>query len=133
MRACSPTRLSSAPGTRMRAHISSSSMRGAVAPRKSIRAALTMSAVRASSAGPNPEAWADSGATRSPGTSMSPWAAASGTTEMTMRSRNRCRRSSAKRRGSWPDSMILSMTPKTVAPSRAAIASATSSSRESGV
>ena len=94
---------------------------------------LTMSAARVSSARPKRAAWPVSRSAWSCGTSMIPRAAASGTADTTTRSRSRCSRSSAKRRGSWPVSMTFSMTPKSVPPSSAASASTVSSSRLSGV
>ena len=132
-RAARPSVPWSAAGRRTRAQISSSSRRGAVAPRISVSPAATRSAARVRSAAPNRAAWATSRSPASSETSMSPVAGASGTAATMTRSRRRRRRSSVNRRGSWPVSMTLSTTPKTDAPSPAAKASTTSSSRLSGV
>ena len=69
----------SAPGSSTRAQISSSSSRGAVAPRISVSPVATRSAARLSSAGPNRAACATSRSPWSSGTSISPVAGASGT------------------------------------------------------
>ena len=132
-RAITPSVVWSAPGSSTRAQISSSSSRGAVAPLSSVRPSATRSAARLRSARPNRAACATSRSARSCGTSMSPVAGASGTAAMISRSRSRRSRSSVNRRGSWPVSITLSTTPKTVPPSPAANASTTSSRRFSGV
>ena len=132
-RASTPEVVSSAAGSRTRAQISSSSRRGAVAPRISVSPTATRSAARESSAPPKRLAWATRRSAASSPTSTRPLAEASGTALMTTRSRRRRSRSSVKRRGSCPDSTTRSTAPNTVLPSPAANASTTSSSRESGV
>ena len=132
-RASTPSVPWSAAGSSTRAQISSSSSRGAVAPRMSVSPAATRSAARVSSARPNRAAWATSRSPWSSETSIRPVAGASGTAATMTRSRSRRSRSSVKRRGSWPVSITLSTTPNTAAPSPAANASTTSSSRVSGV
>ncbi len=132
-RAITPSEPWSAPGSSTRAQISSSSSRGAVAPRISVRPVATRSAARLSSAAPNRAAWATSRSPASSATSMRPVAGASGTAVMMTRSRSRRSRSSANRRGSCPVSMTRSATANTDAPSPAANASITSSSSASGV
>jgi hypothetical protein len=82
---------------------------------------------------PKRAAWATSRSPWSWDTSISPLTGASGTAATITRSRIRRSRSSVKRRGSCPVSMTLSTTPNTAAPSPAANASTTSSSKESGV
>ena len=132
-RAWTPCVVWSAPGSSTRAQISSSSSRGAVAPRISVSPVATRSAARLRSARPKR---ADCATRRSPWsseTSIRPVAGASGTAATITRSRRRRSRSSVKRRGSWPVSITLSTTPKTDPPSPAAKASTTSSSRVSGV
>ena len=78
----------SAAGSSTRAQISSSSSRGAVAPRISVRPAATRSAARVSSARPNRAAWATSRSPWSSDTSISPVAGASGTADTMTRSRS---------------------------------------------
>ena len=114
-RAASPC---AAAGSRTRAHMSSSSSRGEVAPRISVRPVLKISAARVSSAGPIDAACWTSRSSSSAGRSSRPLAAASGTFARMTRSRKRSSRSAAKRRGSWPPSMTRSTAWKTAAPSR---------------
>ena len=99
-RAITPSLVWSAPGSRTRAQMSSSSRRGAVAPRISVRPAATMSAARLSSIAPKRAAWATRRSPASSATSMRPLAGASGTAATITRSRSRRSRSSVKRRGS---------------------------------
>ena len=131
--AITPSLVSSAPGSSTRAQISSSSSRGAVAPRISVSPDATMSAARLSSTDPKRAAWATSRSPASWATSRRPVADASGTAATITRSRSRRSRSSVNRRGSRPVSTTLSTTPKTAAPSTAANASTTSSRSVSGV
>ena len=132
-RAITPSAVWSAPGSSTRAQSSSSSRRGAVAPRISVRPAATMSAALLSSIAPKRAAWATRRSPASSETSIRPVAGASGTAVTMTRSRSRRSRSSVKRRGSCPVSTTLSTTEKTAAPSRVANASTTSSRSESGV
>ena len=122
-----------AAGSRIRAQISSSCMRGAVAPVISVRPALTMSAARVSAPGPNRDCWPRIRSSWSSGTPRSTDAAPSGTAATMMRSRRRSSRSSTNRRGSCPDSMTLSTWVKTAAPSPAASASMVASSSSPSV
>ena len=121
------------PGRRMRAQISSSCSRGAVAPVISVRPVLTMSAARDSAPGPNAACCTRMRSSWSSGTPRSTCATPSGIAATMMRSRSRSRRSSTKRRGSWPDSMTLSIWRKVAAPSPAASASTVLSSSSPSV
>ena len=116
-----------AAGSRICAHISSSSSRGEVAPRIWSRALLTISAARVRLATPNRSACRLISSSRSGGTSSSPVWPASGTAASTIRSRKRSSMSAANRRGSWPPSMIRFTTRNTAALSAAANASVISS------
>ena len=78
-----------APGSRIWAHISSSSNRGDVAPRIWIRPSLMISAARVSSAWPNRAACSVIRSSRSAGMSSRPVWPAPGTAASTIRSRNR--------------------------------------------
>ncbi|RAN96748.1 hypothetical protein LAH08_04774 [Micromonospora noduli] len=118
---------SSAPGSSIRAQISSSSRRGAVVPRISTSPLCTMSAQRDSVAEPSCEAWAAIRSIWSAGPSMRPFAAASGTCWITIRSRSRSSRSEANRRMSCPASATRSTVAYAAAPSPAASASHISS------
>ena len=126
---CSPE----AAGRRMRAQISSSCSRGAVAPVISVRPVLTMSAARESAPGPKPACCTRMRSSWSSGTPRSTCPAPSGIAATMMRSRRRSSRSSTKRRGSWPDSMTLSIWRKVAAPSPAASASTVLSSSSPSV
>ena len=128
MRAARPRSVSSVDGNNRRAHRSSRCRRGLVAPVISVSAALVMSPQRDSSAGPRPEAWVAIRWIWSSGTPCRTSEAFSGTARTRMRSRKRSRRSSTKRRGSWPDWITRSTAANTEAESCAANASTTSSS-----
>ncbi len=112
-----------AAGRRMRAAMSSSWRRGAVAPVISVRPALTTSAARDRAPAPKPAACALIRSSWSCGTWRSTAEAPSPVAWTTMRSRSRSRRSSTKRRGSSPVSTTLSTTRKTAPASPTAKAS----------
>ena len=126
-RAIVPTSGSPDSGTSSRAAISSRWRRGLVAPAMSVRDFATMSAARESSALPKPRACSTSVASSSAGT---PWRIAAGSlaARATMRSRSRSRRSSTKRRGSWPDCTTRSIDANSPAASAAVSAETISSS-----
>ena len=111
-RAATPRSVSSAAGSSTRAQISSSCSRGAVAPRISVRPALTMSAARESWAAPKWAACWRIRSSSSAGCSPRIAPAASGTASMMIRSRSRSSRSSANRRGSCPASTTWSTMPE---------------------
>ena len=122
-----------APGSSIRAHNNSSTSRGEVVPRMSTSPVCITSASRVRVAMPSRSAWPTIDASWSSGASISPLAAASGTALMITRSRSRCSRSAANRRGSCPASTTRSTAPNTEAPSPAASASTTSSSSAASV
>ncbi|KAF0257955.1 hypothetical protein DOU02_10775 [Clavibacter michiganensis subsp. michiganensis] len=128
-RARAPRCVSSLAGTSTRATSSSRWRRGEVAPVISVRAALTTSAARDSSTAPKATAWARMRSSSSSGVPRSTAAAPSTEVAPTMmRSRRRSRRSSTKRRGSWPVWMTRSTPAKAPAASCRATESMTSSS-----
>ena len=122
-----------APGSRMRAAISSNCSRGAVAPVISVSPALTMSAARERAPAPKAMAWADIRSIWSLGTPLSTAAEPSGMAATTIRSRSRSSRSSMNRRGSRPVSMTRSIARKAPAASPAAKASIEASSNSPSV
>ena len=126
-RCSSADSVSLADGSSSRAHTTSSSSRGAVAPRISPSPACTTSAYRVSVAVPIRVAWSRIRSSTSSGPSTTPRAAASGTACSTIRSRKRSSRSVANRRGSWPASITASTAPNSAAASPAASASTASS------
>ncbi len=133
-RASAPRSEASLDGTRMRAIISSRWRRGDVAPVISVRAALTMSAERDSSAAPNLVAWTLMRSSSSCGTPRRTAAVPSAlVAATTMRSRSRSRRSSTKRRGSCPVWITRSTAANAPAASRTPMASTTSSRRAAWV
>jgi len=89
--------------------------------------------VREAPRAPRCSAWTSIRSYWSRGTEVRTSSACSPARETTMRSRNRCSRSSTNRRGSCPDWTTLSTTANRLAPSRAATASTASSRREASV
>ena len=102
-----------APGNSIRAQSSSNTSRGDVVPRMSTSPVCITSAIRVSVAMPSRSAWRPSRPAGPPGASIRPLAAASGTALMITRSRSRCSRSAANRRGSCPASTTRSTAPNT--------------------
>src|SRR6185437_15947928 len=119
--------VSLADGNSSRAHTTSSSSRGAVAPRISPSPACTTSAYLVRVAVPIRVDWSRIRSNTSSGPSTTPRAVASGTDCSTIRSRKRSSRSVANRRGSCPASITASTAPNSAAASPAASASTASS------
>ncbi|SKV81036.1 Uncharacterised protein [Mycobacteroides abscessus subsp. abscessus] len=116
-----------AEGSSSLAHTTSSSSRGAVAPRISPRPACNTSAYLVKVAGPMRSACSRMRSSTSCGASTTPRSTASGTACSTIRSRKRSSKSVPNRRGSCPASITPSIAPNTAAPSPAASASTASS------
>ena len=112
--------------------MSSSCIRGAVAPVISVSPELAMSAARESAPGPKAACWTRIRSSWSSGTPRST-CPASGTAATMMRSRSRSSRSSMNRRGSRPDSITRSIWRNVAAPSAAASASTVASSSSPSV
>ncbi|GEM_PF-4186574 len=112
-----------------RAASSSRWTRGEVAPDMVESVSCTRSPQRDRSAVSKPSIWSRMRASSSAGCWGSRSSPRSGTADSTIRSRSRSRRSSTKRRGSWPEAITCSTAPYMPAASRRAIASTAVSSR----
>ena len=120
-------------GSSMRAQTSSSSSRGAVVPRISVRPSCTVSAIRDSVAEPERLGLLAHQVEPVGRAVEQPVAAGVGTASSTIRSRSRSSRSVANRRGSCPASTTRSTARNTAGASCAASASMVSSSSASSV
>ena len=124
----------SPPGNNIRPQMSSRIKRGAVAPRIWVKPSAAISAQRDKFAAPIFAACVRIRSSWSSGSSRKiELALVAASASTIIKSRKRSKKSLAKRRGSWPDSITRSTVLNSVAPSRAASASTASSSRAPSV